>query len=61
MRWNPAKDMCCLGERRTRRGFLWWPLVMYNTGGMLEWRWLEWAKWQEQRGRDGWEYRSWIG
>ena len=40
MRWNRRYGLRDrLGERRTRRRFMWWP-TRFGTGAV---RWLEWA------------------
>ena len=56
MRW-PEKRSPKDGDRRHRRGFLFWPKCIAH-----EWRWLEWAEWTEEywhRSMFGWHAVAW--
>lgn len=48
------------GAFRTNWGFLFRPRCATNKLGLEEWRWLEFATWQEQKIGGWWEMQTWM-
>ena len=60
MRWEP-RTIPELYSKRARQGFLLLPKKAFLTGVGYQWRWLEYAYWDEeyQSGGRGWQPDYW--